>query len=46
MLAGSLALWLQPVVFNAAFFDFHPETWVMPVFAVALGQERNSEYGL
>ena len=25
--------WLQPVVFNTALFDFHPETWVMPAFA-------------
>ena len=34
--------WLQPVVFNAALFDFHPETWVMPAFALALWAERNS----
>ena len=33
--------WLQPVVFNAALFDFHPETWVMPAFALALWAERN-----
>ena len=32
--------WLQPVVFNAALFDFHPETWVMPAFALALWAER------
>ena len=34
--------WLQPVVFNAALFDFHPETWVMPAFALALWAERES----
>ena len=33
--------WLQPVVFNAALFDFHPETWVMPAFALALWAERD-----
>ena len=33
--------WLQPVVFNAALFDFHPETWVMPAFALALWAERS-----
>ena len=33
--------WLQPVVFNTALFDFHPETWVMPAFALALWAERN-----
>ena len=32
--------WLQPVVFNSALFDFHPETWVMPAFALALWAER------
>ena len=32
--------WLQPVVFNANLFDFHPETWVMPAFAMALWAER------
>ena len=32
--------WLQPVVFNAALFDFHPETWAMPAFAFALWAER------
>ena len=32
--------WLQPVVFNTTLFDFHPETWVMPVFALALWAER------
>ena len=32
--------WLQPVVFNTALFDFHPETWVMPAFAFALWAER------
>ncbi len=25
--------WLQPVVFNANIFDFHPETWLMPALA-------------
>ena len=25
--------WLQPVVFNANLFDFHPEVWVMPALA-------------
>ena len=35
--------WLQPVVFNAALFDFHPETWVMPVFALALLAERKNK---
>ena len=34
--------WLQPVVFNAALFDFHPETWVMPAFALALWAERSN----
>ena len=33
--------WLQPVVFNANLFDFHPETWVMPAFALALWAERS-----
>ena len=28
------------MVFNAALFDFHPETWVMPAFALALWAER------
>ena len=32
--------WLQPVVFNTILFDFHPETWVMPAFALALWAER------
>jgi len=32
--------WLQPVVFNTALFDFHPETWVMPLFVVAIWAER------
>ena len=32
--------WLQPVVFNTALFDFHPETWMMPIFALALLAER------
>ncbi len=34
--------WLQPVVFNAALFDFHPETWVMPAFALAIWAERSN----
>ena len=38
--------WLQPVVFNASLFDFHPETWVMPAFALALWAERESRYRL
>tara|TARA_B100002052_G_scaffold9420_2_gene7872 strand:- start:494 stop:1903 length:1410 start_codon:yes stop_codon:yes gene_type:complete len=32
--------WLQPVVFNTNLFDVHPETWVMPAFALALWAER------
>ena len=28
------------MVFNTALFDFHPETWVMPAFALALWAER------
>ena len=32
--------WLQPVVFNVVLFDFHPETWAMPAFAMALWAER------
>ena len=28
------------MVFNAALFDFHPETWVMPAFVLALWAER------
>ena len=32
--------WLQPVVFNTTLFDFHPETWVMPAFALAFWAER------
>ena len=32
--------WLQPVVFNTNLFDFHPETWVMPLFALSLWAER------
>jgi uncharacterized membrane protein len=27
-------------VFNTILFDFHPETWVMPAFALALWAER------
>tara|TARA_B100000700_G_C15062280_1_gene866696 strand:- start:4077 stop:5480 length:1404 start_codon:yes stop_codon:yes gene_type:complete len=26
--------WLQPVVFNANLFDFHPEVWAMPGIAI------------
>ena len=29
------------MVFNTTLFDFHPETWVMPAFAIALWAERN-----
>ena len=32
--------WLQPVVFNTNLFDFHPETWVMPLIALVLWSER------
>ncbi len=28
-----LLWWLQPVVFNANLFDFHPEVWAMPALA-------------
>ncbi|MCY3536976.1 MAG: DUF2079 domain-containing protein, partial [Cyanobacteria bacterium MAG IRC3_bin_20] len=28
--------WLQPVVFNVNLFDFHPETWAMPLLALAI----------
>ena len=35
--------WLQPVVFNTTLFDFHPEPWVMPAFALALWAERASK---
>ena len=31
------------MVFNAALFDFHPETWVMPAFALALWAERSNQ---
>ena len=41
LLVGLRPWWLQPVVFNAALFDFHPETWVMPAFALALWAERS-----
>ena len=34
--------WLQPVVFNTLLFDMHPETWVMPAFALALWAERDN----
>ncbi|TCD55135.1 DUF2079 domain-containing protein [Synechococcus sp. BS55D] len=36
-----LLWWLQPVVFNAALFDFHPETWVMPVLALSIWAARD-----
>ena len=39
--AGLRLWWLQPVMFNTALFDFHPETWVMPAFALALWAERS-----
>jgi uncharacterized membrane protein len=32
--------WLQPVVFNTILFGFHPETWVIPAFALAIWAER------
>ena len=33
--------WLQPVVFNANFFvDFRPETWAMPLLALAIWANR------
>ena len=38
--------WLQPVVFNTNLFDFHPETWVMPLLALALWAERAERPGL
>ena len=38
--------WLQPVVFNTTLFDFHPETWVMPAFAIALWAERDGRFRL
>ena len=38
--------WLQPVVFNTTLFDFHPETWVMPAFAIALWAERDGRLRL
>ena len=35
--------WLQPVVFNANLFDFHPEVWAMPALAGALWAERQNK---
>ena len=32
--------WLQPVVFNVNLFDFHPETWAMPLLALAIWTNR------
>ena len=32
--------WLQPVVFNVNLFDFHPETWAMPLLAASFGVAR------
>lgn len=32
--------WLQPVVFNVNLFDFHPETWAMPLLALAIWANR------
>ena len=32
--------WLQPVVFNVNLFDFHPETWAMPLLALAVWANR------
>ena len=32
--------WLQPVVFNVNLFDFHPETWAMPLLALAVWASR------
>ena len=32
--------WLQPVMFNVNLFDFHPETWAMPLLALAIWANR------
>ena len=32
--------WLQPVVFNVNLCDFHPETWAMPLLALAIWANR------
>ena len=32
--------WLQPVVFNVNLFDFHPETWAMPLLVLAIWANR------
>ena len=32
--------WLQPVVFNVNLFDVHPETWAMPLLALAVWANR------
>ncbi len=32
--------WLQPVVFNANLFDFHPEVWAMPALACSFWASR------
>ena len=39
--------WLQPVVFNASFIvDFRPETWAMPLLALAIWVNRAERHWL
>ncbi|MEB3266642.1 MAG: DUF2079 domain-containing protein [Cyanobacteriota bacterium] len=38
--------WLQPVVFNANLFDFHPEVWAMPALAGCFWALRARRSGL
>ena len=35
--------WLQPVVFNVNLFDFHPETWAMPLLPLAIWANRSEQ---
>lgn len=38
--------WLQPVVFNVNLFDFHPETWAMPLLPLAIWANRGERLWL
>jgi uncharacterized membrane protein len=38
--------WLQPVVFNANLFDFHPEVWAMPALAGCFWAQRSGRHRL
>ena len=38
--------WLQPVVFNVNLWDFHPETWAMPLLVLAIWANRGERFRL